>query len=201
MRKLEDGFNIFIIKAVSGMNFESQPMSYNRGPFEAIKFDSFPCPSRVRIGTCVKLNGLGPYFFRRMHLMNFRIDEKTHPDSGIAQSADGGPQARATPQKIETSFGGQLLSLLRNECRLIRSDADRDSNNSPIGRHLQVERRLQDLLQIPEVLFLNVPAILTEMADDPVATGLLGDHRRPHGTWNLAAAGLPKGGDMIDVDP
>ena len=66
------------------------------------------------------------------------------------------------------------------------------------GRHLEVEP-LGDPFQTPEVMVLDVPAILTKMDGDAGRPRLLGVDGRLQGIRLVDSTGLPDGGDMVDV--
>ena len=49
-------------------------------------------------------------------------------------------------------------------------------------------------------MILDVPAVLAQMRRDTVRAGRLAEERGLEGIGLIGAAGLPNGGDVIDVD-
>ena len=58
--------------------------------------------------------------FAGFYLTPFGIDEQAHVDASFLKASDGLQNFLFVRRDIETAFGGQLLSLLRNEARVIR---------------------------------------------------------------------------------
>jgi hypothetical protein len=76
----------------------------------------------------------------------------------------------------------------------------RDGGHLRGCRHLEIER-LGDLgLEAGDVVVADMAAILAQMRRDAVGPGRNCDPSRPERIRMGTAAGVPDGGDMIDID-
>jgi hypothetical protein len=103
------------------------------------------------------------------HIAN-GIDEEGRPDSCLSQlfdrSSDTPPHLRI--RKIEPTLGRDLLTLLRNEGDLHRTEFTGDPDHLPVRRGLEVYPTPRTLHEAPNVAVLDVPTILPEMHSNPV---------------------------------
>jgi hypothetical protein len=66
--------------------------------------------------------------------------------------------------------------------------------------HFQVELDVDRLLEEIQVPVLDVAAIFAKVQGDPIRPAQLGLDGGPNGVGFVSPAGLPHGGDMVDVD-
>ena len=70
-----------------------------------------------------------------------------------------------------------------------------------LGRgHFEVEGDGQARHQLGDILVADVAAVLAQVGGDPVGSRLGGEQGRAHRIGEVAAARVPDGRDMVDVD-
>jgi hypothetical protein len=67
-------------------------------------------------------------------------------------------------------------------------------------RHLEIERHVYGAGDLRNIRVGDVPAIFAQMRRYSVGTGFLGQNGGAHGIGMMSTAGVPDGGDMIDID-
>ena len=77
---------------------------------------------------------------------------------------------------------------------------ERDRQHLLGRRHFEVQRQVDLGHQPVDVVVGDVAAVLAQMGGDPVGAGLRGDDRGAHRIGMIAAARVPDGRDMVDID-
>ena len=78
--------------------------------------------------------------------------------------------------------------------------AKRDLEHLLGRRHFEVQRQVDLGDQPVDVLIGDVAPVLAQMGGDAVGAGFGGDDRRAHRVGVRAAARVPDGRDMVDID-
>ena len=130
----------------------------------------------------------------------FRIDEERDPDPRRGEPRDGLGEPRVVPGQIEPALGGHFLAALRHQGGLVRPEPADHRDDVGRQRQLRVEHRPHRGRQGLQVPVVDVPAVLAQMRGDAVGPGRLAKWDRGGGVRLIGPAGLPDGGDVIDVD-
>ncbi len=101
---------------------------------------------------------------------------------------------------VEPALGGALLAPLRNDAGGVGSDPRRDLHHFARRRHFEVEGLGDARLEPGDIGVADVAAVLAQMRGDAVGAGGDGELGRPQRIGMAAAARIPHGGDVIDVD-
>ena len=101
---------------------------------------------------------------------------------------------------VEPALGGALLALLGDDAGGVRAMGERDREHLLGRRHFEVQRQVDLGHQPVDVAVGDVAAVLAQMGGDAVGAGLGGDDRRAHRIGMIAAARVPDGRDMVDID-
>ncbi len=104
------------------------------------------------------------------------------------------------PRRVEPAFGGAFLALLGDDAGGVRAVLESDCEHFLGRRHFEVQREVDLGHQPVDVGIRNVPPILAQMGGDPVRASVGGDMRRAHRVGMIAAARVPDGRDMVDID-
>src|SRR3954452_24841267 len=101
---------------------------------------------------------------------------------------------------VEAAFGGALLALFRDEAGGIGLMRKRYAEHLLGRRHLEVQRQVDLGHQPVDVAIGDVAAGLAPGRGNSVRAGLGGHDRRADRIGMVAAARVPDGRDVIDVD-
>ena len=101
---------------------------------------------------------------------------------------------------VQAALGGALLALLGDDAGGMGPWAQRDRQHLLGRRHFEVQRQVDLGHQPVDVVVGDVPAVLAQMSGDPVRAGLRRDDCRAHRIGVIAAARVPDGRDMVDID-
>ena len=136
----------------------------------------------------------------RVHDLDLRLDEQGHPDALASQLLDGRPQMGMAADDVEPAFGGALLALFRHEAGRMRPQLRGEADHLGGRRHLEIERHEELPLEALHVLVPDMAPVLAQMGRDPVGPRQDRQMRGPDRVRMDAAAGVPHGCDVIDVD-
>ena len=128
------------------------------------------------------------------------IDEEAHPDPGVVQPANGLGEPRSRAGEVEPALGGHLLPPLRDDRGLEGLEVAGQRHDVGAGGQLQVEHGGHRRGQLPDVVVLDVAAILPKVGGDSVGATPLGRERGHDRIRLVGAPRLPYRGDVIDVD-
>jgi len=129
-----------------------------------------------------------------------RLDEQADADAGVAEPVDIISEVVVLSGGIEPTLGCALLAPFRDDAGGVRLMAQRDFEHF-LGRcHLEVQRKGDLRHQPVDVLVGDVPPVFAEMSGDSVGAGIRGDVCRTDGVGMRAAARVPDGRDMVDID-
>ena len=104
------------------------------------------------------------------------------------------------PGGIEPALGRSLLAPLGDDARGVGFVAQRDLQHL-LGRgHFKVQGQVDLGHQPVDIAIGNVAAVFAEVRGDAVGAGLGSDDGRAHRIGMVAAARVPDGRDMIDID-
>ncbi len=128
------------------------------------------------------------------------IDEEADPDAGVLEPADGLGEAGAGAGEVEPALGGHLLAALGDDGGLEGLEVARKGHDVGAGGQLQVEHGRDRRGQLPDIVVLDVAAILPEVRGDSVGATPLGRERGHDRIGLVGAPRLPYRGHVIDVD-
>ena len=101
---------------------------------------------------------------------------------------------------VETAFGRALLAPLRDDAGGVRLMREGDRKHL-LGRgHFKVQRQIDLGHQAVDVAVGDVATVLAQMRGDPVRASFGGHDRCSHRVGMVAAARVPDGRDMVDID-
>ncbi len=101
---------------------------------------------------------------------------------------------------VEAALGRDLGALFRNEAGGVRAVAQRDRQHLVGRRHLEIERAVDLARQAGDVVVRDVAPVLAQMGGDAVGACRGGEAGGPHRIGMAAAARVPDGGDVVDID-
>ena len=101
---------------------------------------------------------------------------------------------------IETALGRALLAALWHDAGRVRLMAECDVEHLLGGGHLKVQRKVHLGHQPVDVLVGDMAAVLARWAVISVRAGLCCHDRSAHRIGVIAAARVPYGRDMVDID-
>ena len=129
-----------------------------------------------------------------------RLDEQRYADARVDQSVDVGLERIELAGGVEPALGGALLTLFGDDAGGVRPMRQRDRQHLLGRRHFQVQRQVDFGHQPVDILVGDVAPVLAQMRGDPVGArggrGMGGADR----IGMRAAARVPDGRDMVDVD-
>ena len=91
-------------------------------------------------------------------------DEQARADAGVVEAREALAQPLWIGGDVQAAFGGNLLSALRHEGDLVRSQARGDGNHLVRAGHLEIEDGRHGRCETIDVHVLNVPSILAQMS-------------------------------------
>ena len=111
-----------------------------------------------------------------------------------ARSVSRCPAASSPPSVVRSS---RRSGTMQAACGLM---PERDVEHLAGRRHLEIERLVDVGLQPRNVVVADMAAVLAQMGGDAVGAGGDRELGRAHGSGWRAAARVPQGGDVIDID-
>ncbi len=133
-------------------------------------------------------------------LFGVGIDEEAHTDTAVAQPPYRVGDSGFIGGDVESPFGGQLLTSLRDQADVGRRQSAGDSHHFRRDRHLEVELGAHGRHERGDIGVLDVPAVFAQMHGDAVRAAALGRTGGLDQIWVRRAARLAHGGNMVDVD-
>ena len=124
----------------------------------------------MRVGAGVDFADTNANARRRLDLREFGVDERAHHDAGIAETLYNAPEPRFLRRHVETAFGSDFVSALRNQHCHLRAQGAGDVHHLGRCRHLEVELHLGQVAQFAHVLIVDVPTILAQMDGNAIRT-------------------------------
>ena len=152
------------------------------------------------IGPGVKLAHAEAAVRRCGDLVGLGIDEGTDRYSGPLECMDDRSELVDSTHDIQSTFCRDLITTLEDKHGHLRLKLDGDPEHLRGGRHLHVQSRSGQILELHEIIVLNMATILTEVERDPMGAAQLCLNGSPGGVGFPGPSGLANGGDMIDVD-
>ena len=135
-----------------------------------------------------------------VHDLDLRLDEERHPDALAFQLLDRRPQMGMGADDVEPAFGGALLALFRHEAGRMGMEARGEADHLGGRRHLEIERHEELPLEALHVPIPDMAPVFAQMGRDAVGPGQNGHMRGPDRVGMDAAAGVPDGRDVVDID-
>jgi hypothetical protein len=139
---------------------------------------------------------------RRIDGCEIGVDEQADADARLPEPADRVGQFRVWPvsgPEVEPALGGDFFPAFRDERGLMRGQLQGERHDIRCRGELQVEHRGDGAREPPHVVILNVAPILPEVDRDSVGAAGFGARGGRDRVGFVGSAGLPHGGDMIDV--
>jgi len=195
-----DRLYVLIVEAMSGVERQS---GRTRGRTGGGQFDEFVLlliAGNFGVLSGVEFDGRGARLDRGIDLRLFRIDEQTDDDACLTQSMDHGGNIRQMATHVETAFGGDLLTFLRNERYLVRLDLAGKVDDLIDTGHFQIQLDVRRFTQQSHITILDVAAIFAEVDCDSVRPAQFCQRCRPDRIGFHGAACLAHGCHVIDVD-
>ena len=136
-----------------------------------------------------------------------RIDERAHGNARVDKSLHAHANVRLLRHNMEPAFGRHLLAIFGNQTNIVRLHPKGDLDNVVGESHFEVELGGDPFAEFKNIAILDVATILPQMRRDPDSAGFFSNLRGSHrigfcirALWRFAVAGLPQGGDMVDVN-
>ena len=104
------------------------------------------------------------------------------------------------PGGVEAALGGALLALFGDDAGGVGPVGERDREHFLGRRHLEVQRQVDLGHQPVDVAVGDVAPVLAQVGGDAVGAGRGGGMGRAHRVGMIAAARVPDGRDMVDID-
>ena len=120
--------------------------------------------------------------------------------SGGAELVDIISELVVLPGGVEPALGGALLAPLRDDAGGVRLWRSAIVEHLLGRRHFEVQRQVDLGHQPVDVAVGDVAPVLAQVRGDAVGAGLGGDVRGAHRIGMVAAARVPDGRDVVDVD-
>src|SRR5690606_26768540 len=156
---------------------------------------------RIRVLAGVKLNAIGTDLCGGTNLFRLGVDEERHlRNAGIEKACDHILYVRSMRDDIQPTLRRDLLASLRHQRRQIWSYLAANVHYTVIGGQLEIQLRLDDLLQQANVTVGDMAAVLAQVEYDSVGACHLADRCRVNGVGKSLAARVAQRGYVIDVD-
>ena len=137
-------------------------------------------------GLDIELDGIG-------------IHEKAYHNACSPEPFHGGPQRLELRRHVQSAFGSEFLTLLRNQTNLVRLYVQGDFHDFRRVCHLEVEARGDAAPQLVNIPILNMAPVLAQMNRDLMGSGLLAKPERLGRIRVRRAPGLAHRGHMVYV--
>jgi hypothetical protein len=128
------------------------------------------------------------------------LDEQADANACASELIDEISEMVVLPCGVQSAFSRTLLTPLRHDTRGVRPMPQRNLEHFLGRRHLQVQRQVDLIHQPVDVIVGDVPAILAKMRGNAVGTRIRGHDGSAHRIGMIAAARVPDGRDVIDID-
>ena len=137
---------------------------------------------------------------RRLDLARLGRDEQRHAAAGFIELVDHRREMIVEAGRVEPALGGALLAPLGDDAGRVRLMRQSDRKHLLGRRHLEIQRQV-DLVHEPvDVAVRDVPPVFAEVGGDAVGAGLCSHDRRSNRIGMVAAARVPDGRDVVDID-
>jgi len=208
LRQDQDRLHVRVIQPMAGIHLDAGVTREPCGLDQAAEFLLAGGTRGLGIGSGMELDDGGTEGRGGLDLRGLGVDEETDADAGLPHVAEGRLQSSTVGDTVEASLGGDLLAALGNEADIGGKDLQGDGDDLGGVPHLEVELGRDGFLQPEDVVVNNMPPVLTQVGGDPDGSAALGGQRRLDGIGLdvdrlriPGVAGLPHGGDMVDIDP
>jgi len=129
-----------------------------------------------------------------------RFDEQADSHASVRELGDDGTEGVDLARRVETPLRRALLPLLGHDARRMRTVAKRDLEHLDGCRHLEVQRQFDLGHQPLDIAVGDVAPVLAKMRRDPVRARLRRENRCSHRVRMVAAACVPDGRNVVDID-
>ena len=195
-----DGSDIVEGQAVAGVGLDAV-LGRQRGAVgDALKLGGALLALDMGVAAGVELDHRSAEPERRVDLLLARLDEQADADVRGAELVDIISEVIVLAGGVEPALGGPLLALFGDDAGGVRAVGEGDRQHLLGRRHLEVQRQVDLGHQPVDVVVGDVPPVLAQMGGDAVGAGGGGHDRRPHRVGMVAAARVPDGRDMVDID-
>ena len=206
LREPCDGLDIVVIQGVPSIETHASLHDELSGLGDA---GELGCGLFTRLP--ILLCGLSPW--ARVHLTHRKaafcsrgdlgfigIDKGTHRNSDCGELLDHAAESIFLASDIESAFGRNLLSALRNEHGGLGHDGEGDPHHLICGRHLKVQGYAHGLAESPHIGVLNMASILTQVHGDSASAAEFSLGCCRNWVWLNRPSCLADGCDMINID-
>ncbi len=207
VRKRGHGLDIEVVERMAGVETHSGIDDGTAGSLELPEGGThrrgFGVPAMfmkgVGVGAGMKLADRETAGCGGFDLSRIGIDEGRGRDPLLTESIHHPSKAISGTFHVEASLGGHFLTPFGHQHHDLGPDAPGDLDHL-VGRgHLQIQLDLDEFLEPPQVLVLDVASILPKVDRDPVRPSQVGLHRGPDGIRLPGPASLPDSGHVVDV--
>ena len=101
---------------------------------------------------------------------------------------------------IKPALGRAFIAVFRHDATGVRHHFGAEFVHFRRRRHLEIERQVNFVLQAAHIIIANVSAILAQMRGDAVSARGRHQSSGPHRVRVVAAARIPDGRHMVDID-
>jgi hypothetical protein len=155
---------------------------------------------RIGIATGMDFHNRRASGFGSIELMRVSVDEQRNTNAGLPQGEAGCLHTGKLAGHIQTAFGGQFLSPLRNQTDILRQHLERNGEHFVGDGHFQIHLGLQQGAQDMHIGILDVAAVFAQMQGDRIRASRFRQQSGLHRARITGAARLTQRGDVVDVD-
>ncbi len=200
LRNGGDRLDIVEGEAVAGMGLDAVLGREGRCVGDAAQLRRPFFPLQMGVTTGMELDDRCPKADRGLDLAWVGLDEQADSDPRLAEPGDEGMEVIVLPRRVEAALGRPFFPFLGHDAGGVRAVAKRDLQHLLGRRHFEVERNGELRPKRLDILVPNVASVLAEMGGDAVGAGFGGEQGRFHRIGMIAAARVPDGRDMVDID-
>src|SRR6476620_6753667 len=200
LRDGSDGDDIVEGEAVAGVRLDTVLDGQGSAISDALEFGRALVAYGMSITAGVKFDDRRAKPDRCSDLRLGRLDEQADAYARLAQLVDEWSEMVVLARGIEAAFRRALLSPLGHDAGRVRAVSKRDRQHL-VGRgHLEVQRQRDLGHQSVDVAVGDVTPVLAQVCSDAVGTRVGGNMCGADRVRMVAAARVPDGRDVIDVD-
>lgn len=193
--------NIGVVQSVAGVHSEAEGFSGGcRHSDHVEQTASVGFGPGFGVFASVDLDHSGTDLMGGLDLMLHGIDEQTHGDVLFPETGDDVAKLVALSGNIQSTLSGELLSFFRYQSHKVRLDVQCDTNDLIGCTHFQVQLGGDRLSERPYIFILDMAPVLAQMDDNAVRAGVFADRCCRDGVRFAAAAGIPEGRNVVDID-
>jgi hypothetical protein len=185
-------------QSVARVDEESHIGRVARRPAQLVERPVVLAPA-VRVAARVQLDRRHAEVLGCVQGGKLRVDEEADPDPRLVQPANRVAQPRTGAAQIETALGGDFLSPLGHQGRLIRPEPAGQLDDLRAGGELQVEHP-DGRGQALDVVILDVAPVLAQVDRNAVRARRFAQRGRLERIGLVGPSRLTHRGHVVDID-